>query len=479
MTLAALTAGALLVGLAATPAAIVVARRLDIVDRPGELKSQAAPVPYLGGAAVFAGTAVGVLAGRPSVLIPLAAALVLGVADDRADLPAVLRLAGEVGVGVMVAVTCPVRFTGVVALILVVVVTVVLINGVNLLDGLDLLAGGVVAVAAVGFAVLLHGSGRQMAAALAAALLGFLVFNRPPARVYLGDGGSYLLGTALVVLLAGTWGPHVGVPLGTAALSLVAVPVAEVSFAVVRRLRGRRSVLAGDRGHPYDQLVERGWSRLSASGVYIAVEVVLAAAAVVVAHHAALGATIALDLVAAAALLALAAATGALSPRPGGHRVTRIYLSPPEVGAEERRMLLEAFDSNWIAPIGTRRRRLRTGIRRAGRVSSHAVALSSGTAALHLALLLVGVGPGDEVLVPSFTFVATAAAVHLPRGRSRLRRLLALDLEHRSRPGRRGAGRPGPPGTAAPAAVITVDLYGQAADYDPLASTVRRAMGSP
>ena len=73
-------------------------------------------------------------------------------------------------------------------------------------------------------------------------------------------------------------------------------------------------------------------------------------------------------------------------------------------------MLLEAFDSNWIAPVGPdidafeRELADRVGV-------GHAVALSSGTAALHLGLLLAGVGPGDEVLVPSFTFVATAAAV--------------------------------------------------------------------
>ena len=66
---------ALAVTAVATPVAIVVAGRTGIMDRPGALKPQAAPVPYLGGVAVFAGIVVGVLAGRPSVLVPLAAAL--------------------------------------------------------------------------------------------------------------------------------------------------------------------------------------------------------------------------------------------------------------------------------------------------------------------------------------------------------------------------------------------------------------------
>ncbi len=102
--------------------------------------------------------------------------------------------------------------------------------------------------------------------------------------------------------------------------------------------------------------------------------------------------------------------------------MTRVYLSPPEVGAEERRMLLEAFDSNWIAPLGPDVDAFEAEF--AARVGAgHAVALSSGTAALHLALLLCGVGPGDEVLVPSFTFVATANAVVYLGARPGVRRL--------------------------------------------------------
>jgi dTDP-4-amino-4,6-dideoxygalactose transaminase len=129
-------------------------------------------------------------------------------------------------------------------------------------------------------------------------------------------------------------------------------------------------------------------------------------------------------------------------------------------------MLLAAFDSNWIAPVGPdidafeRELGERVGV-------EHAVALSSGTAALHLGLLLVGVGPGDEVLVPSFTFVATAAAVTY-LGASPVfvdctssnwtldPDLVAAELADRARHGR------------LPAAVVTVDLYGQSAHYDAL-----------
>lgn len=305
------------VALVVTPVMIVVARRSGVVDRPGALKDQATPVPYLGGVAVFAGAAVGALSGRPSVLIPLAAALVLGVADDRFDLSPGIRLVGEVGVGLAVVVTGPVRFDGAVAALLLVAVTVLLINGVNLMDGLDMLAGGVCAVAALSFALLLDGPGRQLAVALGAALVAFLLFNRPPARVYLGDGGAYLLGAALSVLVSEAWAPHVTVEVGVGALALVALPAAELAFAVVRRLRGRTSLVAGDSGHPYDRLVRRGWHRTAASLAYIGVEAVLGLGAVAIVRHLGLGAVIALDAAAAAVLVALAAATGALSPDQG------------------------------------------------------------------------------------------------------------------------------------------------------------------
>jgi UDP-GlcNAc:undecaprenyl-phosphate GlcNAc-1-phosphate transferase len=305
-----IAAVAVVVTLVATPLVIVVAKRTGIVDRPGALKPQADPVPYLGGVAVFAGVVVGAAAGRPTVLIPLAGALALGVADDRLDLAPWIRLVGQVVIGIAVVVACPVHLPGVAAAAIIPVVAVVVINGVNLIDGLDMLAGGVAGVGAFGFAAVLHGAGRQLALALGAALVGFLVYNRPPARVYLGDGGSYLLGAGLTVLLAEAWGPGTPLPVGVAALVLVAIPVAEVAFAAIRRLRGRSSLMAGDRGHPYDRLVSRGWPRPA----YIVTELVLAAAAVGAVHLDSTGWALTAAAFGAMVLFAGALATGALTP---------------------------------------------------------------------------------------------------------------------------------------------------------------------
>ena len=88
----------------------------------------------------------------------------------------------------------------------------------------------------------------------------------------------------------------------------------------------------------------------------------------------------------------------------------RIYLSPPDMSAAEREALLAAFDSNWIAPLGPEVDAFERDL--ASRVGvQDAAALNSGTAALHLALILLEVGPGDEVWTATLTFAATANAI--------------------------------------------------------------------
>ncbi|HEV8297181.1 MAG TPA: aminotransferase class I/II-fold pyridoxal phosphate-dependent enzyme [Acidimicrobiales bacterium] len=151
--------------------------------------------------------------------------------------------------------------------------------------------------------------------------------------------------------------------------------------------------------------------------------------------------------------------------------MSRLYLSPPDVGAVERALLLDAFDSNWVAPLGPHVDAFEAEL--AARVGvPYAAALSSGTAALHLALLILGVGPGDDVLVPSFTFAATAYAVAYVGARPVFvdsetcswnmdPHLVAAELDRRAAAGQ------------LPAAVIAVDLYGQCADYEQLGAACR------
>lgn len=300
----------------ATPACIVAAHRWGVMDRPGPLKAQDSPVPYLGGVAVFAGVLIGGSVGRPVVLVPLAAALAVGVSDDRIGLSPPLRLAAQLGVGGVIAVTQPVHLPGWIGVPLVMAASVVLINGFNLLDGLDMLAAGVAAGAAVGFAALTHGPARLLAASVIGSLLAFLWYNRPPARIYLGDGGSYLLGASMTVLLTYAWGVGVDRATGVLALALLVVPVAEVACAVVRRHRTGRSLLAGDRAHPYDLLVAKGWSRTAASAAYIGLEAAVVIVVVVIGHPS-VAVALAIDLAVAVAVLGGAAMVGGLTDPAG------------------------------------------------------------------------------------------------------------------------------------------------------------------
>ena len=139
--------------------------------------------------------------------------------------------------------------------------------------------------------------------------------------------------------------------------------------------------------------------------------------------------------------------------------MSRIYLSPPDVGPADTERLLAALDSGWVAPLGPEvdgfERELAAVTGR-----SHGVALSSGTAALHLALIEAGVAPGDRVLVSDLTFAATANAVRYVGAEPVFvdsetaswnmdPDLLAEALTH-----------------GGYSAALVVDLYGQCADYD-------------
>jgi UDP-GlcNAc:undecaprenyl-phosphate GlcNAc-1-phosphate transferase len=188
-------------------------------------------------------------------------------------------MAAQILVGIVAGVVIDSRFGTGLSIVLVAAVTVLLMNGVNLIDGLDALAGGVTAVAGGGLAIMLHGDGRVLAAALALSGAGFLLYNRPPARVYMGDGGAYLVGTALALLLASGWAKGQRLDAGLACLLVAVVPAAEVVLAIARRLKNRTPLALGDRGHPYDRLVQRGWPRPAAALAYVTVELVLVAIA--------------------------------------------------------------------------------------------------------------------------------------------------------------------------------------------------------
>lgn len=299
--------------LVATPMAMALARHAGLLDHPGELKVQNVAIPYLGGLGVAAGVAAGLVPGHLSLFPPLGMALALGIVDDARPIGAGTRLVAELVVGLATAAVMPVRLAGPLATVAVTAAVVLLVNGVNMVDGLDGLAGGVALMSAVGYAVVLDGEGRSLALALAGALAAFLVFNRPPAKVYLGDGGAYLVGAALAVLLASTWSPERPLAVSLGSLPMVACPAGEVIVAVLRRGRSRARLLAGDRRHVYDQLVDGGWSANRAVVIVVLVQAFLGAVAVGATQLSAAAAGVVAG-ASAVALLGMCAALGFLSP---------------------------------------------------------------------------------------------------------------------------------------------------------------------
>jgi dTDP-4-amino-4,6-dideoxygalactose transaminase len=144
----------------------------------------------------------------------------------------------------------------------------------------------------------------------------------------------------------------------------------------------------------------------------------------------------------------------------------RIYLSPPHLSGLEAQLIADAIASNWVAPLGPHVDAFEQEFCALTGASS-AVAVSSGTAALHLALMAVGVQSGDEVFVSTLTFAASVNPITYLGARPVLidserlswnmdPALLAEALEVRARRGKR------------PAAVVLVHLYGQTADVDPI-----------
>ena len=259
-------------------------------------------VPTLGGLAMAAGAlaALGLAWVLPAfaplftstseplaLLVGLSIIVVIGVLDDLRPVPPPVKLAGQIvaALGVVVFGVQLVHFwvpgIGVIALSsdlglpLTVVALVAMINAVNLIDGLDGLAAGVATIAAVAFLVFAgHGQpGGVSSATLVGAIvigvsLGFLVHNWHPARLYMGDTGSQLLGlllgVAMISYIGRTTAPSNtdffgSIPLLVPVLVL-AVPFLDSVFAVVRRVVSRQPVTVGDRGHLHHLLLAFGHS---------------------------------------------------------------------------------------------------------------------------------------------------------------------------------------------------------------------------
>jgi UDP-GlcNAc:undecaprenyl-phosphate GlcNAc-1-phosphate transferase len=306
----------LLVGLVAavttfvtTPLVRLLSVRLGAIDQPNDRKVHAHPTPTLGGFALFFGILVaGVVASRMpefedvftssleawGILAGAVIIFALGVVDDLRDLPAPVKLAGQVfAAGILFLAGVKMQYVLLpggeaynlsddVSVLVTVLWLVAMVNAVNLVDGLDGLAAGIVAIAAASFFIYtfeIAGQGIYgtvptaplMAIMIVGIALGFLRHNFHPARIFMGDSGSMLLGLVLGATTVAGVGhiPQIDVaPSSSEAflayfplvipLMVIALPILDALLAIVRRARRRRSVFHADKEHLHHRLMDLG-----------------------------------------------------------------------------------------------------------------------------------------------------------------------------------------------------------------------------
>jgi UDP-N-acetylmuramyl pentapeptide phosphotransferase/UDP-N-acetylglucosamine-1-phosphate transferase len=245
-----------------------VGRRL-VLDEPNERSLHAHPVPRTGGIAIAAGVAVAGTLMQPSVAVTLLAALALAAVsfiDDVAGLPTLARLAAHV-IAAAAVLLYQLGYTEPVLFMVFVLAIAWYANLYNFMDGSDGLAGGMALFGFGAYAIAAQLSGADALAALcgsiAAAAAGFLVFNFPPARLFMGDVGSvpigFLAGALGVVGWSRGYWP-IWFPL------LVFAPfVCDATLTLLRRLLRREQVWQAHRDHYYQRLVRMGFGHRGAA----------------------------------------------------------------------------------------------------------------------------------------------------------------------------------------------------------------------
>ena len=327
-----------LVALSVTYLLTVVAREIALrtgaVAQVRDRDVHAEPIPYLGGLAMLGGLCAAYVVARElpflglrsegfvfkdAGVVLMAGALVcaVGVIDDIFELDALTKLGGQVlAAGLLVALG--VRFyyfpgadgtqfslDDVQGAVLTLVVVIGTMNAVNFVDGLDGLAAGVVGIGAAAFFLYcyfvsaqnnltLATTGALLSAALAGACAGFLPHNFHPARLFMGDSGSMLIGLVLSASALTLTGQFVGMPVTTGnslfvtvlpvllPISLLMVPMVDLVLAVVRRTRAGRSPMSADKQHLHHRLLEIGHSQRRAVLIMWMWAATIAAGAVIV-----------------------------------------------------------------------------------------------------------------------------------------------------------------------------------------------------
>ncbi len=259
------------------------AYKLDIVDRPGLHKTHSGIKPLLGGLAIFAGITFAMLVFsnastmRLTLFIAMLILLITGLIDDIYNIKPLQKMAGQTAAATIVVIfNLPYyhlffeffeRFYMPAPVIIFLIISwiVLMVNAFNLIDGLDGLAAGTAAIIFTTIALItLLNSGSSTIIALqvicTGACVGFLIFNFNPARIFMGDTGSMLLGFLLATTFLLSLNSTLNGSLIMGSIFIFAYPALDVIFAIIRRLRNRTSIFAADKSHIHHVLMSLGFS---------------------------------------------------------------------------------------------------------------------------------------------------------------------------------------------------------------------------
>ena len=297
------------ISLASTPFIITLAHKIGAIDVPNdERRVHKNPIPRLGGLAIFYGFLIALLCFANPIDeqmrgIIIGSLIIVGVSiiDDVKQLRAIVKLFAQILAALVVvihdvrinAISVPhfISESGVLQLgILSIPVTVAWIiavtNAVNLIDGLDGLAVGVSSIASFSLFFIAILGGEQdvaiTAAALAGGCLGFFPYNFNPAKIFMGDTGSQFLGYMLsVICIQGLFKGYAVISF-IVPLLIMALPLFDTVFAIIRRAWNHQPIMGADRGHLHHRLLDSGFSQKETVAILYAITTVLGLCAVLV-----------------------------------------------------------------------------------------------------------------------------------------------------------------------------------------------------
>ena len=297
------------VSILTTPVAKKISIKLGAIDYPKKRGLHSVPIPRLGGLSIFFGFMTAMFILIPFIeefrtwqfagfILGAIIIVILGIVDDIKNLPALVKFSVQVMAALVVVLTgtriemimWPMEIypelVEVFSLPFTIIWILAVTNAVNLIDGVDGLAAGVSSICGSFLMILCILTGSPMAVVFTASLtgssLGFLPRNFNPAEIYMGDTGATFLGYVLAVSSVMSLFKTYTLLAILIAILVVAFPILDTAFAMIRRWRNKVPIMSADRGHLHHRLIDKGYSQKQAVMILYALSAVAGLIAVLI-----------------------------------------------------------------------------------------------------------------------------------------------------------------------------------------------------